>query len=475
MSSTITRGALIGEHWQSTGQAAVITSPYDDREVGSVYLSDAEDVEQAIEAAGQALKNDLPPWQRAEVLHNAAARLGDEQERLARIIEGEAGKPIKQARVEAARASETLRLSAIEAETSVGQMVPLHAIPAAADKVAYTIRVPLGVVAAITPFNFPLNLVAHKLGPALAAGNAVVLKPASQTPLSAIALAEILLEAGLPVGRLQIVIGPGSEVGHRLVTDPGLAAISFTGSREVGWDIAGTSRRPRVFLELGSTSPVIVCADSDWQRAASLISQHGFSFAGQSCISVQRVLVEASICDDFVSLLTDSVQRLQVGDPAEEGTDVGPLIDHTARERVMEWISEASEGGEMCCGGLINEDGTVQPTVINNPPTESRVWREEVFGPVVGVRSFDDFSAAIEACNDSIYGLQAGVFTRDLNHALQATQQLEFGGVLINEVPTVRADMQPYGGTKDSGRGREGPAWAVREFSEERFISWQAG
>ncbi|MDX6663056.1 MAG: hypothetical protein QOG09_1158, partial [Solirubrobacterales bacterium] len=363
----------------------------------------------------------------------------------------------------------------VEARKLTGETVPMEASSAGEGKLGLVMRVPYGVVGAISPFNFPLNLVGHKLGPALAAGNAIVLKPAGQTPISAIKLGEILLEAGLPEGWLHIVAGPGSEVGNAIVEHELTAAITFTGSAPVGWDIRARAARKKVNLELGSTAPLIVNDDGDWEAAVEKAQIHAFSHAGQSCISIQRILVHRSIADRFAERLAAKVEQLVVGDPLDSETDVGPLISAKDRDRVKEWVDEAATGGaEILCGGeLVDEDRCLAPTVIRNPDRDAKVWCEEIFGPVATINSFDSFDEAIEMANDAHFGLQAGVFTRDIGRAIEAARRLEFGGVLVNEVPTFRADQMPYGGVKDSGNTREGPAYAVRELTEERLVSFQ--
>jgi acyl-CoA reductase-like NAD-dependent aldehyde dehydrogenase len=351
----------------------------------------------------------------------------------------------------------------------------MEASGSGAGKLGLVLRVPLGVVGAITPFNFPLNLVAHKLGPALAAGNSVVLKPAGQTPISALKLAAILHEAGLPDGWLNVVCGSGSEVGGAIIEHPLTAAVSFTGSAAVGWEIRARAARKKVNLELGSTSPLIVCEDGDWETAAGKAQLHAFSHAGQSCISVQRILLHAEIAERFCERFVAGVEGLAVGDPLDPATDVGPLISTGDRDRVKQWVDEAvAAGAELLTGGeLVDEGRCLAPTVLRDPDPEQRVWRDEIFGPVATVNSFADFEQAIAMANDARYGLQAGVFTRDIGRALEAGRRLEFGGVLVNEVPTFRADQMPYGGVKDSGNTREGPAYAVRELTEERLITLQ--
>jgi acyl-CoA reductase-like NAD-dependent aldehyde dehydrogenase len=346
-------------------------------------------------------------------------------------------------------------------------MVPMDAAQAGVGKLAFTLRQPIGVVGAISPFNFPLNLVAHKLAPALAAGCAVVLKPASQTPLSALLLAELEEEAGLPAGWLNVVVGPSSEIGDVLVEDDRVKLITFTGSSGVGWGLRQRANKKRVNLELGNATPVIVAADADVPLAATKVAQNAFSFAGQSCISVQRVYVERAVYDDFVGALLPHVEALKVGDPADEQTDVGPVIDEDARTRILEWIR--SSHGEILTGGEL-EDELIRPTVIANPSRDDEVSCEEVFGPVCTVTAVDSLDEAIELANGTRYGLQAGIFTSTLANALTAAQRLEFGGVTVNEAPTFRSDQMPYGGVKDSGNTREGPHYAVREMTEERLV-----
>ena len=372
---------------------------------------------------------------------------------------------------------DTLTFSAVEARKLTGSTVPMEASAAGVGKLGVILRVPLGVVGAISPFNFPLNLVAHKLGPAIAAGNAVVLKPASQTPLSSMKLAEILIEAGLPNGWLSVIPGGGRSVGNALVEHELTAAISFTGSAPVGWGIRSRVPHKRVGLELGSNAPLIVNHDGDWEQAADKARIHAFSHAGQSCISTQRILVHEEVADRFTERLVANVEALKVGDPLDPETDVGPLISPADRDRVKQWIDEAVEsGGEILTGGeLVDEGRCLAPTVVAHPDPEARVWCEEIFGPVATVDRFTDFEAALERANDSKFGLQAGVFTRDLGNGIKAAETLEFGGVLINEVPTFRADQQPYGGVKDSGNTREGPAYSIIEMTEQRFVTFQGG
>jgi acyl-CoA reductase-like NAD-dependent aldehyde dehydrogenase len=467
---------LAAGEWRETAHWDEVKSPYDGSVVGRVAQADEALVERAIEAAHEAFASaDFPQHARAAALDRAAELVAERKEELAATIAAEAGKPIKTATLEAERCVSTLEFSAVEARKLTGGTVPMDASPAGAGKLGVMLRVPYGVVGAISPFNFPLNLVAHKLGPAIAAGNAIVLKPAGQTPISALKLAEILLEAGLPESWLSVVPGPGSKVGNAIVEHPLTRAITFTGSAPVGWDIRSKVPHKKVNLELGSNAPLIVAEDGDWETAADKAQLHAFSHAGQSCISIQRILVHESVAEDFTRRLVANVEGLTVGDPLEESTDVGPLITPADRDRVKGWIDEAVSGGaELLVGGeLVDEGRCLAPTLLKAPPKEAKVWCEEIFGPVATIDTFGDFDEALRLANDSKFGLQAGVFTRDIGRGLQAARTLEFGGVLVNEVPTFRADQQPYGGVKDSGNTREGPAYAVYELTEERFVTLQ--
>jgi acyl-CoA reductase-like NAD-dependent aldehyde dehydrogenase len=434
----------------------------------------AEEARRAVDAAQRAMADPIPAHERAAILDRVAAALGERQEEVARTISAEAGKPMKAARVEAQRAVSTYTFAAVEARRLAGQVVPMEASQAGEGKLGLTIRVPVGVVGAISPFNFPLNLVAHKLAPALAAGCAVVLKPATATPLSALLLAELETEAGAPPGWLNVLVGPASQLGDVLVEDPRVAAITFTGSGAVGWGLAERAPKKRVALELGNATPVVVAADADIEAAAAKCAANAFSFAGQSCISVQRIYVESDAYDRFVERFLPKVEALRVGDPADEETDVGPLIDEESRDRVLAWIEEAKAGGaEVLAGGATTDEGLVQPTVIAGAGPGLKVSCEEVFGPVVTLNRVGSVDEAIELANGTRYGLQAGVFTASVATALDAARRLEFGGVTVNEAPTFRADQMPYGGVKDSGNTREGPAYAVRELTEERLVVFQ--
>jgi acyl-CoA reductase-like NAD-dependent aldehyde dehydrogenase len=467
---------LVAGEGVETGEWSEVTSPYDGTPVGRVAQGDAALVDRAVRAAQEAFEaGEFPQHERAAVLDRAAGLVRERVDELALTIAAEAGKPLKTAQVEAARCVDTLTFSALEARRLTGGTVPMDASPAGGGKLGVMLRVPFGVVGAISPFNFPLNLVAHKLGPALAAGNAVVLKPAGQTPISALKLAGILYEAGLPEGWLSVIPGPGSEVGNAIVEHELTRALTFTGSSKVGWGIRSCVPHKKVNLELGSNAPLIVHADGDWETAADKAKLHAFSHAGQSCISIQRMLVHQDVADAFVERLVANAEKLRVGDPLDPETDVGPLISAEDRDRVKNWVEEAvAAGAELLTGGeLVDEGRCLAPTLLAGPPRDAKVWCEEIFGPVATIDRYSDFGEALRMANDSKFGLQAGVFTRDVGRGLEAASTLEFGGVLINEVPTFRADQMPYGGVKDSGNTREGPAYAVIELTEERFITLQ--
>ena len=446
-----------------------VTNPFSGQVLGSVALASIGDVDHAVTVALQHLPP-APPAARAGILERAAGLVAARHDQLARTIAVEAGKPLKQAQVEAARCVDTLTFAAVEARTLVGQMVPVDASQSGAGKLGFTLREPVGVIAAISPFNFPLNLVAHKVAPAIAAGCPVVLKPSEETPLSALALMEILCEAGLAPGALQIVNGPGETIGAALTDHPDVAMISFTGSAEVGWQLARNHPRIRVALELGNSTPVIVTADADLDEAAARIASSGFTHAGQSCVSVQRVIVEASVHDRLLRTLVAKVASLVVGDPLDPTTDVGPLITTAARDRVVEWIAEATGCGARIATGGDVRNGLLHPTVLTGVTQTMRVFRDEVFGPVVGLTSFRTIDEAIDLANATPYGLQAGIFTTHVDRAIGWARRLRFGAVLINETPTFRADQMPYGGVKDSGNTREGPAAAVQSMTESRLV-----
>ncbi len=462
----------IGADRITTGEEITIYAPFDGAELGRVPKAGPEQVDAAVDAAKTALKGDpLLAWERAEILDKAAQRIKDRHEELAQSIASEAAKPIKTARIEAARAAGTFQFAAVEARTLTGEMIAMDANVAGVGKLGFTLRVPVGVVGAISPFNFPLNLVCHKLAPAIAAGCPVVLKPASQTPLTSLLLAEILLdESGLPPGWLNVVTGGGGTVGNALVDHEDVALITFTGSPEVGWGIKGRAPKKKVGLELGNNAPVIVEPDADLELAATKIVAGGYGYSGQTCISVQRVYAHHSIRDALIDRLVPKVEALVVGSPLDDDTDVSALISQSERDRIVGWIDEAiGAGAKVAVGGEVKND-VLTPTILTNVTPDMKVCSQEVFGPLIGVQGYDSFDEALDLANDSRYGLQAAVFTHDLNTALKAAHSLDFGGVIVNEMPTYRTDQMPYGGVKDSGNTKEGPHYSVREMTEERLV-----
>jgi acyl-CoA reductase-like NAD-dependent aldehyde dehydrogenase len=464
------RKLLLDGEWIETGEWHEVRSPYSGEVVARVPQAGAAHARQAVDAAARALASPLPAHERAAILDRVAALLRERADEVAQTICAEAGKPMKAARVEADRAVSTFTMAAVEARRLAGDVVPMDASPAGVGKVAYTMRVPIGVVGAITPFNFPLNLVGHKVAPALAAGCPVVLKPAGQTPMSALLLAELEDEAGLPAGWLNVLVGPSAEIGDVLVEDERVRLITFTGSAEVGWKIRERAARKKVNLELGNATPVVVESDADIEQAATKLAANAFAFAGQSCISVQRIYVQRSAYDDFASRFVSKVESLRVGDPADEETDVGPVIDEGARDRIVSWIEEAKAGGAKVLTGGELVDGLLRPTVLADVTPEMKVSCLEVFGPLCTVSAYEAPDEAFELANGTEYGLQAGIFTTNIHTALAAAEALEFGGITVNEAPTFRADQMPYGGVKESGNTKEGPHYAVREMTEERLV-----
>jgi len=462
---------LVGGEWYETGETLDVTSPYDGSVVGRVAYGGAEDARRAIDAAERAMREPVPAHKRAAVLDGVAQILRERREEFGRTLAEEAGKPITTALIEVDRAVQTMTFSALEARRLSGEMVGMDAHPAGEGKLGLILRLPIGVVAAISPFNFPLNLVAHKIGPAFAAGCAVVLKPAGATPLSALQLAKAFEEAGQPAGWLNVVVGRSGEIGDVITDDPRIKLITFTGSSEVGWGIRQRANRKKVSLELGNSTPVIVMADADIEKAATAIAAGGYAFAGQSCISVQRVYVEDAAHDALVEKLVPKIEALQVGDPLDPDTQVGPVIDHDNRDRIKSWVDQAVQGGaQLLAGGEIGDDGVLRPALLDDVDIHMSVACNEVFGPVVTIARISSLEQAIELANGTDYGLQAGIFTRDISTALKAAQELDFGGVTLNEAPTFRADQMPYGGVKESGNTREGPRFAVEEMTEPRMV-----
>jgi glyceraldehyde-3-phosphate dehydrogenase (NADP+) len=448
-----------------------VHDPFTGKLLAEVSQASEADAEAAIQSTVEAAKPmaALPSHSRYQLLQHIAASLHERREEFARLMTGEAGKPISDARREVARAVQTFTVAAEEAKRIGGEVVPLDWTPGTDSHFGILRRFPIGPILGITPFNFPLNLVAHKVAPALAAGNPILIKPAPQAPMTALLLGEVALDAGIPPGGLN-VLPCENQVAERLVTDPRFKLLSFTGSAAVGWRLKEKCGKKKVVLELGGNAGVIIEPDADLDFAAQRCATGAFGYAGQTCISVQRILVHQSIADLFTTKLLLQVARLKSGDPGDEGTVVGPLIDQKAANRVGAWIEEAvSQGARVLLGG--KRMGSVfEATVLSNVTPAMKVSCEEVFGPVVSVTPYRRFEEAIEALNESNYGLQAGVFTRDINKVFQAFRHLEVGAVLANEIPTFRADHMPYGGVKDSGIGREGLQAAIEEMTEPRFL-----
>ncbi|TDC62245.1 aldehyde dehydrogenase family protein [Streptomyces hainanensis] len=461
----------------ATGEATLeVTSPWDGRTVGTASVPTPEQTEEAV-AAAAAVADEFaatPAYARAAALDHVCRRLGERAEEIARLISAENGKPMKWARIEVARCTSVFRWAADEARRfNGGTAQRLDADAGGAGRLALTRRIPYGPVLGIAPFNFPLNLCAHKVAPALAAGAPIILKPAPATPLSGLLLGELLAETELPAGSWSVLPVP-NEAMPPLVQDPRLPIVSFTGSVPVGWAIRDSVPRKRVTLELGGNGAAIVLADYasdadlDWaaQRIATFSNYQG----GQSCISVQRVIADAAVYDRLLPRLVSAVESLVTGDPADDATDVGPLVSEDAARRVESWVEEATAAGAKVLAGGVRQGASYQPTILENVPTDARVACEEVFGPVLSVTRVEGEEAAFAAANDSTFGLQAGLFTHDLQAAFRAHRALEVGGVIVGDVPSYRADQMPYGGVKDSGVGREGVAFAMEDYTYERVM-----
>jgi acyl-CoA reductase-like NAD-dependent aldehyde dehydrogenase len=462
---------LAGKPGRSTTVHDVI-NPHDHTVVGRTWLAGDAEFDEAADAAVAAAPamRALSAHERAAMLMSVSAALGARRDEIARTLAGEAGKAIKDATAEAERAAMTFHVAAEEARRIGGEVVPMDLAPHGTGRLAITRRFPIGPIAGISPFNFPLNLSAHKIAPAIAAGNPIVLKPATKTPLSALYLAEMLAAAGLPAGAVSVLPMP-RNVGDRLVTDPRFKLLTFTGSSPVGWDMKARAGRKKVILELGGNAGVIVDESADLPFAAKRIAAGGFALAGQSCISVQRVYVHERVVNEFTSRLLALVNALKVGDPLDPATDVGPMIDEGEADRVDAWIREAvSAGGRVLTGGRRLGGALYAPTVLTDVPATARVCAAEVFAPLVGIYPFARFDEALGEVNRSTFGLQAGVFTSNLEHAFRAFDELEVGGVIVNDVPTWRIDQMPYGGVKDSGLGREGPRYTIEEMTELKLL-----
>ncbi|MGN4542906.1 aldehyde dehydrogenase family protein [Bacillus cereus group sp. MYBK95-2] len=464
----------INGSWKSVNTYKPLYAPYSEETLAEIAQGTEEDVKEAVTAAKNAMikMNTLSAYDRATILEKVAQKMDERREEFAEIIAKEAAKPIRAARGEVDRTVQTYKFAAEEAKRIYGETLPLDAAPGADGRIAYTIRKPIGVIGAITPFNFPLNLVAHKVGPAIAAGNTVVLKPADQTPLSSYALVELFEEAGLPNGALNIISGPGPTVGEAIVKNDYVASITFTGSPKVGIGIKQKAGLKRVTLELGSNAAVII--DEDVELTDEIIERvkwGAFVNNGQVCISVQRIFVHETKIHEFLSKLKKAMESVVVGDPLLEETDVSALISKKDVERIDMWVQEAiKEGATVLCGGKKQDARIFEPTVLTNVPDHVSVQCQEVFGPLMTVNTFKEFDEAIEQVNNSRYGLQAGVFTNNLFKAMRAIDELEVGGVMINDIPTFRVDHMPYGGVKESGTGREGIKYAIEEMTEMKLV-----
>jgi len=462
----------INGNWVDKAETILVLNPFDQSVLDTVPRGTASDVDLAIGSAvrGAQAMAKMPAYERYTILRRAADLMAERADDLAETITKEEGKVIAEGRAEVQRAIQTITLSAEESKRLHGETVPLDAAPGNVNQFGFTIRVPVGVVAAIAPFNFPLNLVCHKVGPALAAGNSVVLKPAGDTPLSALKLTEILLDAGLPEEAIQCVTGPGSEIGDTLTGDPRVRKITFTGSLEVGDRICRNAGIKKVTMELGSNSPLIVMSDADLEKVAAATVASGFANAGQVCISTQRVLADRSIYADFLDALVAPTEAFVTGNPLDESIKMGPMIRAADAERVGQWIAEAVQGGARIITGGDHEGTKHAPTVVADVKPDMRVSREELFGPAVAVSAFSDIDEAIAMANDTRFGLSAGIFTQNVDWAMRFAKEVHSGNLHINSSPQWRADLMPYGGLKDSGMGKEGPSYAVQEMTELKMV-----
>lgn len=467
------KGLFIDGKWEIKQKTYALRSPYSGETIAHISMAESEDVQRAIEGAHSAYgaMKGLPAHRRSDILNRVADILLERKEELARLLAMEAGKPIRTARGELDRTIATYRFAAEEAKRIYGETIPMDAAPGGEQRLGFTWREPLGVVVAIAPFNFPFNLVAHKLGPAFAAGNTVVLKPAEQTPLSAYAIAEIFQQAGLPDGALQVVTGRGRELSDALITNERVKKITFTGSAEVGKIIKAKAGLRKVTLELGSNSGLIVEPDVPLEKIVPRCVEGAFAFAGQVCISLQRIYVHESVYQAFSERFIESAKQLKLGDPLEETTDISAMINAREAERIESWVEEAVRQGAVVGLGGTREGSVFAPTVLLNVTNDMAVSCQETFAPVVSIVPYRDLNEAIDMVNDSVYGLNVAIYTQNITNAFHAARRLESGGVIINDIPTFRVDHMPYGGVKDSGYGREGIKYAVQEMTELKFVT----
>ncbi|REJ94241.1 MAG: aldehyde dehydrogenase family protein [Planctomycetota bacterium] len=463
---------FIAGKWCEKPAAIDVTNPYNGEVIDTVPKGSPGDVDAALStlATGAQIMRKMTAFERSQILRRTAEIMFSRVEELARVISSEEGKILAESRMEAKRAAEVILTSAEEALRLAGEVIPLDAAENGAGKLGFTLRIPCGIVAAITPFNFPLNLVTHKLGPAIAGGNATIIKPASDTPLSALKLTEIALEAGLPPEAIACITGPGGELGRAICSDDRVRKISFTGSYEVGQAICQAAGMKRVTMELGSNSPVIIMDDADLDKAAQAVCMAGYSNAGQVCISAQRILTSQRVAADFVDALRPKVDALTLGDQLSDDTKIGPMVREADAARVEEWVGEAVTAGATLVTGGSREGALYRPAILDNVDPDMRVSRDELFGPAVAVTRFSDIDDAIRLANDTSYGLSAGVFTQDIDRAMRFAREVDSGNVHINWSSQWRADFMPYGGLKQSGTGKEGPKYALREMTEEKTI-----
>ncbi len=463
---------FIAGQWIEAQDTIEVLNPFDGSLVDTVPHAGPKEVDQALESAarGARIMAELPAYERYSILTKTAGLLREKQENFALLISKESGKALWESRFEVVRAAETIELSAEEAKRIRGETIPLDAASGGQGKFGFTLRVPCGVVVAISPFNFPLNLLCHKVGPALAAGNAVVAKPPTDTPLSALRFTELLLEAGLPPDGIQCVTGPGGSVGEQLCADPRVRKISFTGSPSVGERICQVAGIKKVTMELGSNSPLIIMPDADLEQVARATAATGYALAGQVCISTQRVLVNDQVYEDFLDVLRPEVESIVTGNPLEEQTKMGPMIRESDAIRVEGWINEALSSGARLITGGSRHGNLVSPTVVADVDAKERISCDELFGPAVAVTHFNDIDQAIALANDSRYGLSAGIFTRNLDWAMKFIREVHSGNLMVNWGPQWRVDLMPYGGLKQSGFGKEGPRYAVEEMTERKMV-----
>jgi glyceraldehyde-3-phosphate dehydrogenase (NADP+) len=463
---------LVNGKWLESKNVREIKSPYDQSVVGRVHFASKEQVEEALAAADHAFHKTrrLSSFERSEVLAKISSEIKRRQEELARSITLQSGKIIRDARAEVERAAMTFAIASEEAKRVGGEIIPLDLSAQTAKRWGLVRRFPVGVITAITPFNFPLNLVAHKVAPALASGNAVVLRPSSQVPITSLLLGEIISETSYPAGGLN-VIPSGYKEAEILLTDDVVKKVTFTGSPAIGWELKKKAYQKKVTLELGGNAAVIVEPDADLEFALPRIVTGSFSYSGQICISIQRIFLQEKIYDRFMDDFVSRTQKLKMGNPLAEDTDIGPMINLEAAKQTEEWIEEAvGMGARIACGGK-RSGAMFEPTILENVIPDLRISWLEAFAPVVVIYPYSDYSKALEAVNYSIYGLQAGVFTNDLRKAFEAYEVLDVGGVMINDIPTFRIDHMPYGGVKQSGVGREGVRYAIEEMTELRLLA----